>query len=99
TAAAAAEPPRSLSGDLLRAQKARDAILEIDLPAARDVLKGVDPADAALAVERARLGIFEGDYDGAAGLLGRSDLASSEEGAQLGPSATRRAPGHGGQGE
>src|SRR4029079_8458838 len=84
TAAAAAEPPRSLSGDLLRAQKARDAILEIDLPAARDVLKGVDPADSALAVERARLGIFEGDYDGAAALLGRSDLASTEEGAELG---------------
>jgi len=84
TAAAVAETPRSLSGDLLRAQKARDAILEIDLPAARDVLKDVDPGDAALAVERARLGIFEGDYDGAAALLGRSDLASTDEGAELG---------------
>src|SRR5262249_4630683 len=42
------------------------------------------PADSALAVERARLGIFEGDYDGAAALLGRSDLSSTEEGAELG---------------
>lgn len=82
--AIAGPAPRALSGDLLRAQHARDAILEIDLPAAREALKGVDPADAALAVERARLGIFEGNYDGAAALLGRNDLASTEEGAELG---------------
>jgi hypothetical protein len=82
---ALADPtPRPISGDLARARSIRDSILEMDLPAARSALSGADMADAALAIERARLGIYEGDYDGAAALLGRSDLASTEEGAELG---------------
>lgn len=83
-AGALAEPaPHPIAGDLLRAVRARDAIYEMNLPAARSVLSGADPADSALAIERARLGIYEGDYDGAALLLGRGDLASTAEGAEL----------------
>ena len=90
-ATAMAAPPaakapvfRALSGDLMRASRARDAILELDLPAGQHALEGVDPADEALSVERARLMLFSGDYDGAVTLLSRADLAATEEGAELG---------------
>jgi hypothetical protein len=87
-ATAFAAPPEPayhpLSGDLLRASRARDAILELDLPAGRSALDGADPADVALSVERARLMLFSGDYDGAVSLLSRPDLASTEAGAELG---------------
>lgn len=79
-------PPvfRPLSGDLVRAARARDAILELDLPAGLHALEGADTADTALSVERARLQLFSGDYDGAVSLLRRADLAGTEEGAELG---------------
>ncbi len=87
-ATAFAAPPEPayhpLSGDLLRASRARDAILELDLPAGRRALDGADPADVALSVERARLMLFSGDYDGAVSLLSRPDLAATEAGAELG---------------
>ena len=86
TAVAAEAPPtyHPLSGDLVRAARARDSILELDLPAGKQALEGADAADAALSVERARLMLFSGDYDGAVALLRRSDLAATEEGAELG---------------
>ncbi|WP_437755788.1 hypothetical protein [Sorangium sp. So ce1389] len=71
-------------GDLDRAVRARAAILEIDAPAARDILKDVDLADPALALERGRLAIYEGDCDAAAAILARPDLAATAEGAALG---------------
>lgn len=76
--------PLPLTGDLMRASRARDAILELDLPAGAHALEGADPADMALAVERARLMLFSGDYDGAVSLLSRPDLAATEAGAELG---------------
>ena len=76
--------PQPLTGDLMRAARARDAILELDLPAGAHALDGADPADMALSVERARLLLFSGDYDGAVSLLSRPDLAATEEGAELG---------------
>lgn len=75
---------RVLGGDTLRASRARDAILEMDLPAARAILDGADPADAVVAIERARFAIYAGDYDGAVTILSRNDLASTVEGAELG---------------
>jgi hypothetical protein len=85
TSVAGAAPPAALplTGDRVRAARARDAILEIDLPAARRALEGADPSDQALSVERARLMLFAGDYDGAVSLLRRQDLAGTEEGAEL----------------
>jgi hypothetical protein len=73
-----------LVGDLGRAERARDATLELDVAAARAILEGADNADTALALERARLALYEGDCDGAAALLARPDLASRPEGADLG---------------
>lgn len=71
-------------GDLLRAGRARDATTEMDLPAAKDILEGADPSDAALSIERARYLVYAGDYDGAAALLSRPDLSKTDEGAGLG---------------
>lgn len=75
---------RVQGGDLDRAARARAAILEIDVPAARAILEGVDPADPALALERGRLALYEGDCDAAAEILARPDLAATAEGAALG---------------
>ncbi|HLM71415.1 MAG TPA: hypothetical protein VK459_01940, partial [Polyangiaceae bacterium] len=73
-----------LAGDADRAARARAAILELDVSAARTILEGADPADPVLALERARLAVYRGDCDGAAAILGRSDLSATAEGAQLG---------------
>ncbi|EYF06228.1 peptidase MA family metallohydrolase [Chondromyces apiculatus] len=71
-------------GDLDRASRARDAILEMELGAARAVLEGADPSDPSLALEQGRLFIYDADCDAAAALLARPDLAATREGAALG---------------
>ncbi|AKT36098.1 hypothetical protein [Chondromyces crocatus] len=71
-------------GDFDRATRAREAILEMELGAARAILDGADPSDPALTLEQARLLIYDADCDGAAALLARSDLAATREGAALG---------------
>jgi hypothetical protein len=73
-----------LDGDAGRAQRARDATLELDVAAARSILSGADEADQVIAIERARLAIYEGDCDGAAAILARPDLSATAEGAHLG---------------
>ncbi|APR83403.1 TPR domain protein [Minicystis rosea] len=92
-AMASGEPPPSDTsitkllpalGDLIRAARAREAILEMDLPAAKSILDGGDPNDAAVSIERARYLIYAGEYDAAAALLTRPDLAKTDEGAALG---------------
>jgi len=103
-AVASGEPPREggpsaiakllpALGDQIRAGLARDATTEMDLPRAANILDGSDPHDAALSIERARLGIYSGDYDGAAALLLRPDLERTEEGAALGDIARGSARG------
>jgi hypothetical protein len=82
--AVASAQPSALSGDGFRAQRARDATVELDVAGARAILDGADPADPILAVERARLALYEGDCDGAAAILSRSDLAATAFGAELG---------------
>jgi hypothetical protein len=66
-----------------QAQQARRAILELDLAGAREILGGADDADVAMLVERARLAIYEGNYDGAAAILTRPEVARTDEGAEL----------------
>jgi len=73
-----------LTGDAHRAARAREAILELDYPVARVVLEGVDAADQIVAIERARLALYEGDCDAAAAILSRPDLAAGPQGAELG---------------
>jgi glutaredoxin len=71
------------AGDTIRAGRARVAILDMDLDGAKGILDGADAKDAALAIERGRLGIYRHDYDAAASLLSRADLAGTTEGADL----------------
>jgi hypothetical protein len=71
-------------GDTLRAGRARLAIVDMDLDDAGRILDGADLRDAALAIERGRLSIYTHEYDAAASLLGRADLAGTNEGAELG---------------
>ncbi|MEJ7735351.1 MAG: hypothetical protein WKG00_39970 [Polyangiaceae bacterium] len=85
-----------LTGDERRAARARASTLELDVEAARATLDGVDPGDALLAVERARLSIYEGDCDSAAAVLSRPDLSQNTEGAELGVIATGCARGSAG---
>jgi hypothetical protein len=72
------------AGDTLRALRVHLSIVDMDLDNARRLLDGADPRDAALAIERGRLDIYAHDYDAAAALLARSDLAATNEGADLG---------------
>jgi hypothetical protein len=80
---ARAEEPLPSLGDVTAAL-ARGAILELDLATAHSILDAVDSADPQVAIERARLAIYEGDCDRAVELLSRSDLASSDETRHLG---------------
>jgi hypothetical protein len=72
------------SNDLGRAERARDAIFELDVAGAKTILEGADPADSALALERARLAIYAQECDEAVAILARPDLAGTNEGAELG---------------
>ncbi|HVY48859.1 MAG TPA: hypothetical protein VHB21_23380 [Minicystis sp.] len=74
----------ALTGDAARAARARDAITELDVKAGRAILAGADAGDLVLALEQGRLLLYEGDYDGAAQILARPDLAATQEGAELG---------------
>jgi hypothetical protein len=69
--------------DDARASRAQRAIIELDLDEARSILEGSDPSDLALSLERARLALYAGDYDGAVAILSRSELSHSDAGAEL----------------
>lgn len=71
-------------GDTVRAARVRLSILDMDLGNAKAILDAGDAKDAALSIERARLGIYAHDYDAAASILVRPDLAGTTEGAELG---------------
>ncbi|MFO0616209.1 MAG: hypothetical protein U0414_26685 [Polyangiaceae bacterium] len=83
-AAVALTATADLAGDEARATKAREAIFELDLDAAKSTLEGADPSDARLAVERARRALYAGDCELAAGLLSRPPLVDAEETKELG---------------
>ena len=68
----------------ITAALARGATLELDLEKAHSILDGTDGADPAVAIEKARLAIYEGECDAAVELLSRSDLGMSDETKHLG---------------
>ncbi len=70
-------------GDLGRATRARNATVEMDYATARSILEGADPADTALALERAHLFIYEGNCDAAVALFARPDLVNRPEAVHL----------------
>src|SRR5207248_7895489 len=69
--------------DDARARDAREAILALDVKKGHELLDRADKSDASIAIERARLAIYDGEYDAAVALLGRADLQRLEAGAEL----------------
>jgi peptidase MA superfamily protein len=65
------------------AERAQALIAGLDCDEARGELASADPEDLGVAVERARLAIYELDCDGALAILGRPELQKSESGQQL----------------
>lgn len=65
------------------AVRADIAITELDVREARRILEDQDPGLPAIAIERGRLAIYEGDYDGAVAILSDPQLSRSAEGAEL----------------
>ena len=53
------------AGDRIRATRARESILEMELAAAKSILDGAGPEDQTCSIERARHDIHAGDYDAA----------------------------------
>jgi hypothetical protein len=65
------------------AGRVESLIAGLDYGAAREALAAADPDDPAIAVERARLAIYELDCDGAAAILARPEVQKTESGEQL----------------
>lgn len=73
-----------LGGDGDRARRAREATIELDVAAARKILEGADASDPALALEMARVELYEGNCDRAVEILSRPDLINRPEAQELG---------------
>jgi hypothetical protein len=72
-----------LRGDSLRAGRASERTIELSLDEARAELDGVDPSDPLLALERARLALYEGRCAEAARILEAPGLVDEPAGAAL----------------
>jgi hypothetical protein len=82
--AAAPGPSRAQGlGTTASATQAQALIAGLDFDDARRVLADADGEDPTVALERARLGIYELDCDGAAAILGRPELQKTDNGEQL----------------
>jgi len=66
-----------------RAQAIADAITELDVERARQLLEKGDAGSATLAFERARLAIYTSDCDAAQAILSAPDLSATPEGSSL----------------
>lgn len=65
------------------AKHARALIAGLDYEEARGVLASADPEETGVAIERARLAIYELDCDGAVAILGRPELQKPSAGEEL----------------
>jgi hypothetical protein len=72
-----------LTGDSARAARAEAATLELSTEVARGILDGADPADGLLAVERARLALYEGRCAEAARILEAPEHATDPRSAPI----------------
>ena len=81
-AAPLALPARSIA-QVDVARQARDLIVRMDLEAAGRVLVAADPDSPPIALERARLAIYEMDCDAASAILARPDVQRVDDGAAL----------------
>ena len=57
--------------------------MALDVKRAHTLLDNVESTDEAIAIERARLAIYEGDYDGASAIAARPEVARTDAGAEL----------------
>ncbi|HKQ70503.1 MAG TPA: hypothetical protein VJT73_14240 [Polyangiaceae bacterium] len=69
--------------DAGRAREAREAIMSLDVKKAHALLDDASGEDPLIALERARLAIYEGNYDSAAAMLSKSELSRTDAGAEL----------------
>jgi Tfp pilus assembly protein PilF len=76
-------PSKARADDADRAREARGAILELDLVKAHALLDDAVSSDPEVSLERSRLALYEGDYDRAAAILSKPELARSDAGAEL----------------
>jgi hypothetical protein len=77
-------PASSSRADADAARRAQALIAGLDYDQAQVQLAAADPQDPSVAIERARLAIYELDCDGAVAILARADLQKTDAGAQLG---------------
>ncbi len=75
--------PGSSSAQVDVARQARELIVRMDLEEAGRLLASADPDAAPVALERARLALYEMDCDAAAAILARPDVQRIEDGAQI----------------
>jgi hypothetical protein len=75
--------PESSRAQSLLARHIQSLIAGLDLDQARRELLLADADDPSVALERARLAIYQSDCDGAAAILDRSDLQKAEDGETL----------------
>jgi hypothetical protein len=66
-----------------RVAEAREATMRLDLKKAHALLDTIESRVPVVVLERARLAIYEGDYDGASALLSNPELSHNNLGAEL----------------
>jgi tetratricopeptide (TPR) repeat protein len=69
--------------DAGRIADAREATMRLDLKKAHALLDSIEARAPVVVLERARLAIYEGDYDGASALLSNAELSRTNLGAEL----------------
>jgi hypothetical protein len=75
--------PKPSSAQASGGSRARDLIVGLDLDAASRLLGEADPDAARVALERARLALYEMDCDAASVILSRPDVQTLDDGALL----------------
>jgi|HubBroStandDraft_2_1064218.scaffolds.fasta_scaffold44030_2 hypothetical protein len=75
--------PASSSAQVDAARRARELIVSMDLGEASRLLASADPDAAPVALERARLALYEMDCDAAAAILARPDVLRIDDGAAI----------------
>jgi hypothetical protein len=81
--AASLVPGAALADDAAKVAEAQEATIRLDVKKAHALLDGIETRAPRVSLERARLAIYEGDYDGASALLSNPELSHSEVGAEL----------------
>jgi hypothetical protein len=71
------------ANDAAKVAEAQEATIRLDVKKAHALLDGIDSRAPRVLLERARLAIYDGDYDGASALLSNPELSHSEAGAEL----------------